>query len=93
MKSDLQYGVVVFRDVMIPMRDGVLLAADIYRPSRYGELAEGRYPALLVRTPYNKMTLRYTEVADYFTARGYVTILQDVRGRYQSEGVASISIR
>jgi uncharacterized protein len=87
MKPDIRYGIVVFRDAMIPMRDGVHLAADIYRPSRDGVLAEGRYPALLVRTPYNKTAVRYTEVADYFTAHGYVTILQDVRGRYQSEGV------
>ena len=39
---------------MIPMRDGVQLAADIYRPARDGKPAAGRFPALLTRTPYNK---------------------------------------
>ncbi|MCW2942689.1 MAG: X-Pro dipeptidyl-peptidase domain protein, partial [Actinomycetia bacterium] len=41
--------VIVERDVWIPMRDGVLLQADVWRPA-----AEGRYPVLLQRTPYNR---------------------------------------
>ncbi len=80
-------GIVLAKDVMVPTRDGVRLACDIYRPARDGEPATGQWPAILVRTPYDKTAKRYTEVGDFFTPRGYVTVLQDVRGRYQSEGV------
>jgi uncharacterized protein len=45
-------GALVDPDVMVPMRDGVLLAADVYRPA-----GEGRHPALLYRTPYSKSNL------------------------------------
>lgn len=43
--------VAVSRDVMITMRDGVRLAADVYRPPKAGGATEGRFPALLMRTP------------------------------------------
>ena len=61
------------------MRDGVTLRADIYRPK-----ADGQFPVLLQRTPYNKSG----EVAFGLkaAASGYVVIVQDVRGRYTSEG-------
>jgi len=68
-------------DVRIPMRDGVHLSANIFRPAGAGPL-----PALLVRTPYGKgagLTAAYRP----FVEHGYVVVLQDVRGRYQSEGV------
>jgi len=74
---------VVMRDVMIPMRDGVHLAADIYRPA--AGPAGVRFPALLMRTPYSK-TVRAPPFADYFAARGYVVVVEDVRGRYKSQG-------
>jgi uncharacterized protein len=73
-----QYEVVIQRGVETKMRDGVILRADIYRPK-----AEGKFPVLLQRTPYNKE-------GDDFGLRGalhgYVVIIQDVRGRYSSEG-------
>jgi uncharacterized protein len=72
-------------DVMVPMRDGVKLATDIYRPARSGKPLAGRFPALLMRTPYNK-ELRAGPFADYFAARGYVVVVQDVRARYKSQG-------
>jgi len=73
------YEVTVERNVAAKMRDGVTLRADIYRPK-----AEGRYPVLLVRTPYDKTgTLHFGLQA---AARGYVVIAQDVRGRFESEG-------
>jgi putative CocE/NonD family hydrolase len=72
--------VVLERDQAARMRDGVLLYADVYRPA-----APGRYPALLVRTPYNKdaeaTSLRLTAVR-----RGYVVVVQDVRGQFKSQG-------
>ncbi|MBV9763067.1 MAG: CocE/NonD family hydrolase [Acidobacteriaceae bacterium] len=72
-------------DVMIAMRDGVKLATDIYYPFRAGEQGSGKFPALLMRTPYNKK-LRAAAFAPYFAAHGYVVVVQDVRGRYKSEG-------
>jgi hypothetical protein len=71
--------VTVEHGVKVTMRDGVGLRADIYRPKQ-----EGRYPVLLQRTPYNK-----AGGADFgmrAAASGYVAIIQDVRGRYSSEG-------
>src|ERR1700722_14641291 len=61
------------------MRDGVILRADVYRPK-----AEGKFPVLLQRTPYNKSNGVIFGVRA--AARGFVVIFQDVRGRYSSEG-------
>jgi putative CocE/NonD family hydrolase len=74
-----QYSVTYTRNIVVTMRDGVKLKADIYRPS-----AEGRFPVLLQRTPYNKDN----DVDFGFKAagQGYVVIVEDVRGRYASEG-------
>jgi len=84
------YDVVASKDVMIPMRDGAKLATDIYRPGRNGASVEGRFPALLLRTPYNKTDRAAFSgdyaTAQYFVPRGYVLVVQDVRGRYKSEG-------
>jgi hypothetical protein len=73
------------KNVMLRMRDGTRLSTDIYRPARGGAPVEGRFPSLLERTPYNKER-GAAGVAQYFVPRGYVVIVQDVRGRYQSEG-------
>ncbi len=80
------YGIVLAKDVMVSMRDGIRLATDIYRPARNGEPGEGRYPTILLRTPYDKTDRRYSEIADFFTPRGYAVVLQDMRDRYRSEG-------
>lgn len=87
------------RDVMIPMRDGVHLATDIYRPAYHGDPLPGPFPVILERTPYDKTTPSRSErsvtdpkpmsrvaVADYFVSRGYVFIYQDCRGTHHSEG-------
>lgn len=66
---------------MLPMRDGVRLATDIYRPARDGALVEGQFPTILCRTSYDKSAQRYVDIADFFTPRGYVVALQDLRGR------------
>jgi putative CocE/NonD family hydrolase len=60
-------------------RDGVTLRADIYRPA-----AEGKYPVLLTRTPYNKDNM--APMGQKGAARGYMVVVQDVRGRFTSEG-------
>ena len=67
-------------DVMIPMRDGVRLATDLYRPIT----GSGPWPVILVRTPYNKV--RDAERLRGLAAAGYVLAVQDVRGKYNSEG-------
>jgi hypothetical protein len=74
-----KFEVIVERGVAAKMRDGVTLRADIYRPK-----ADGRFPVLLVRTPYDKTgNMNFGLRA---AARGYVVIAQDVRGRFASEG-------
>jgi predicted acyl esterase len=68
---------------MVPMRDGVRLATDTYLPPGHG-----RWPTVLVRLPYDKNG-RYTfmpHLAAHVTARGYAFVVQDVRGRFRSEG-------
>jgi uncharacterized protein len=77
--------VVVQSDVMVAMRDGIQLATDIYLPAQGGKARSGRFPALLMRTPYNK-EVRAAPFARYFAARGYVVVVQDVRARYKSQG-------
>ena len=74
-----EYEVVVRKDVRVPMRDGVTLATDLYLPK-----AEGKWPAILTRTPYGKNGQRGN--GTYFAARGYVFIAQDCRGRFGSGG-------
>lgn len=84
----------VMRDVMVPMRDGVRLATDIFLPE-----GDGPWPVLMERTPYdktaaraNEYTVRHPEVfgreelAGFFVSAGFVVVFQDCRGRYNSEG-------
>jgi putative CocE/NonD family hydrolase len=71
--------VVVEHNVVMKTRDGVALRADVYHPA-----GDGKYPVLLQRTPYNKAS-----TADFghgAAAKGYVVVVQDVRGRYASDG-------
>jgi putative CocE/NonD family hydrolase len=71
--------VVVERNAAMKTRDGVTLKADIYRPA-----GDGQFPVLLQRTPYNKDgTAAFARQA---VERGYLVVVQDVRGRYSSEG-------
>lgn len=81
-------------DLMVPMRDGVHLATDVYLPE-----GQGPFPVLLERTPYGKSGRNRAdrtasdpavrskpEIARQFVAAGYAYVLQDCRGRYGSEG-------
>jgi uncharacterized protein len=68
---------------MVPMRDGVELATDVYLPA-----SPGRHPAVLFRLPYDKNS-RYVymeQIAAELTAHGYATVVQDVRGKFRSQG-------
>ncbi len=77
-----QYPVVVERDVPMTTRDGITLMADIARPD-----APGRFPVLLSRTPYGKGGSTDPNGPNTFFARyGYVSVTQDCRGRWASEG-------
>ena len=78
------YEVVVDRDVMVPLRDGVRVATDIYFPALDGEKAADEFPAVVTRTPYDKTN--QAARGKYYAERGYVAAMQDVRGRYASEG-------
>src|SRR5258708_1133651 len=73
------YAVTFEPDVAMKTRDGVTLYADIFRPK-----ADGQFPVLLQRTPYGKKN--DVSIGLQGAARGYVMIIQDVRGRYASEG-------
>ncbi len=88
-------GVRLLRDVMIPMRDGVCLASDIYLPST----GPGPFAVLVERTPYDRRGTNHAdcsaadpvarskpEMAMEFVRQGYVYVLQDCRGRWGSEG-------
>jgi putative CocE/NonD family hydrolase len=74
------YEVTIARGVEMKTRDGVTLRADIYRPK-----ADGKFPVLLQRTPYNKGDGE-SGFGKHAAAIGYVVIVQDVRGRYSSDG-------
>jgi uncharacterized protein len=72
--------VIVFSNVSVPMRDKVLLRADVYVPT-----GSGRWPTILIRTPYN----RHSETSRgyrLFAEHGFAVVTQDVRGRYGSDG-------
>ena len=87
--SQVQYDFIVEKNAMVSMRDGTRLAADIYRPALGGNAAEGKFPAVLERTPYNKERDVLSANAKFLAVRGYVCVVQDVRGRFQSEGTWS----
>ena len=72
----------VERNLGVPMRDGILLSADVYRPA-----GGGAHPVLLQRSPYDKSAIA-TMVGLILraTAAGYAVVCQDVRGRYESGG-------
>jgi uncharacterized protein len=68
--------------VAVPMRDGLVLRADVFRPT-----ADGPHPVLVHRTPYGRDELpRGSPLVQAAVRRGYAVVLQDVRGRYQSGG-------
>ena len=87
-----KYSVRLEKSVMVPMRDGVHLSTDLYFPEGAGD----RLPVILVRTPYNKKTWRHDDLAVHtpsylwparlFASQGYVVAVQDVRGKFESEG-------
>ncbi len=76
-----QYEVREARGYRVAMRDGVRLSVDVVRPA-----AEGRFPGLLVHTPYSNNSAGLVQRARWFAKRGYAVALSDLRGRYDSDG-------
>ncbi|MFF3380649.1 CocE/NonD family hydrolase [Streptomyces sp. NPDC002680] len=76
-------GVTIEYDVPVPMRDGVVLRADVYRPE-----GPGPWPVIVSRTPYDKTDNYELQFLDPLLAarRGLIAVVQDVRGRFASEG-------
>ena len=72
-------------NVMVPMRDSVKLATDLYFPVGAGE----KLPAILIRTPYDKHGQEIS--ARMFAGQAYIAAVQDVRGKFASEGVFTLS--
>ena len=78
----LPAGVEVKCDVKTPMRDGVLLSADIYFPRD----EHGPLPVILTRTPYDNTQERIVAAGTFYAQHGYVYVGQDARGRFDSDG-------
>ena len=79
--SQPRYDIIMERDVPIPMRDGTILRANVYRPK-----ADGRFPVLVERVIYELIN-RSTANAEYYVSRGYVFVAQSVRGAFASDGI------
>jgi uncharacterized protein len=84
--------ILIQKDVPAEMRDGTILVADVYRPG--GEASDGEYPVLLTRQPYGKQLPVVTSYLNAIKAaqHGYIVVIQDVRGRFGSEGEWNPSI-
>ncbi len=84
------YDVVVARGMRAPMRDGIVLSTDIYRPARDGEALPGPFPAIITRSPYDtrsgKGPSSQARNGEFFARHGYLYAAQDMRGSYESEG-------
>jgi putative CocE/NonD family hydrolase len=78
--SQPRYEVTIERAVPVPMRDGTLLRADVYRPA-----ASSRFPVVLERVGY-ELGPRVGAFGPYYAQRGYVVVGQNVRGAYASDG-------
>src|ERR1700686_3932174 len=72
----------VENNVAVPMRDGIVLRADVLRPA-----AAGKFPVLVYRTPYGKDAAQqeYTTF-QHAVERGSAGVIMDGRGRYHSDG-------
>lgn len=79
--SQASFQVMEELDVKVTMRDGVRLSTNIYRPD-----TKGTFPVLLARSPYGNGGAGNRD-AHFFASRGYVVVVQDTRGRAESEGI------
>ena len=77
---------IVTKNIMVEMRDGTRLSTDIYSPDTNGQRSLRTFPCLLQRTPYGKSSGERPDEAEFFAKHGYVVVIQDCRGCYDSEG-------
>lgn len=80
--SPVEYEIQPMLDLRVPMSDGVELSTDVYLPK-----TEGPFPVIFFRTPYDNAHERYLKFIRYFVPRGYAFVIQDVRGRGDSDGM------
>lgn len=81
------YDVVIEKDTLVTMRDGVKIATDIFLPTKEGKVLPEKIPSLLFRTPYNKSDCENsTGEGSWYARRGYAVIIQDCRGCFKSGG-------
>jgi putative CocE/NonD family hydrolase len=81
MSSETNYPVVVEKNLPMRAHDGVTFFADVYRLA-----VPGRFPVLVIRTPYDKSGDNALTETAYFPPRSYVVVVHDTRGRFASEG-------
>lgn len=67
-------------------RDGAWLATDVWRPAENGEPLPGPFPGVLIRTPYGRTSEVHEALGAYWARNGYLGVVQDVRGRFDSGG-------
>ena len=81
--SDGEYDLIIEKNLEVPMRDGTILRADVWRPD-----ADGQFPVLIERTPYDKTGSSESNLkaGEFYGLHGYVVVIQDVRGRFASDG-------
>ncbi|MFC4405545.1 CocE/NonD family hydrolase [Haloarchaeobius iranensis] len=93
MTNESRYAVHADLNVMVPTRDGTRLATDVYRPADPDtrQPVDEPRPVILDRTPYDKTGGR-TRHGEWYASRGYVIAIQDVRGRFDSEGEFDIHV-
>jgi uncharacterized protein len=80
--------ILIEKNTLVPMRDGVNLAADVYRPAE-----DGTFPVIVQRLPYNKDLFATTSFLDTFRVvqAGYVMVLhQDTRGQFAADAKPSL---
>ncbi|MSP11634.1 MAG: CocE/NonD family hydrolase [Chloroflexi bacterium] len=75
----------VLYDLKAKMSDGVKLSADVFLP-KGAPGGSGQYPTILLRTPYESLLEMHIEWAVWWAKRGYAVVIQDCRGRFESEG-------
>ena len=85
-EADPAYETIGQKGLMIRMRDGVRLATNVFLPGLGGAPAPGRFPAVVARTPYGRDFGSAAALPGHFIPFGYAVVVQDVRGRYGSEG-------
>jgi putative CocE/NonD family hydrolase len=85
--AEPKHSVRVERSVLVPMRDGVKLSTDLYFPVDAGK----KLPVIMIRTPYNKKVEWTVEPGRWFAGQGYIVAIQDVRGKFESQGEYIVS--